>query len=90
MHGRDDLEIMIWERGAGWTLASGSSSCGAAAAAVRNGLCDHGRVRVRMPGGELIVHVRPDWSLRLEGPVEEVCTGTLSAEFETAYVRPAP
>jgi diaminopimelate epimerase len=89
VHARDDLEIMIWERGAGWTLASGSSSCGAASAAVRNGLCDHGRVRVRMPGGELIVHVRPDWSLRLEGPVEEVCTGTLSAEFETAYVGPA-
>lgn len=89
VHGRDDLEIMIWERGAGWTLASGSSSCGAASAAVRNGLCDHGRVRVRMPGGELVVHVRPDWSLRLEGPVEEVCTGTLSAEFETANVRPA-
>ena len=88
VHGRDDLEIMIWERGAGWTLASGSSSCGAASAAVRNGLCDHGRVRVRMPGGELVVHVRPDWSLRLEGPVEEVCTGTLSAEFEAAYVRP--
>src|SRR5262249_20890197 len=64
---RDALEIMIWERGAGWTLASGSSSCGAAAAAVRMALCDYGRVRVRMPGGELIVHVRPDWSLRLEG-----------------------
>jgi diaminopimelate epimerase len=88
VHARDDLEIMIWERGAGWTLASGSSSCGAASAAVRNGLCDHGRVRVRMAGGELTVHVRPDWSLRLEGPVEEVCTGTLSAEFEAAYVRP--
>lgn len=87
VHGRDNLEIMIWERGAGWTLASGSSSCGAASAAVKNGLCDHGRVRVRMPGGELTVHVRTDWSLRLEGPVEEVCTGTLSAEFETAYVR---
>jgi diaminopimelate epimerase len=90
VHDRGDLEIMIWERGAGWTLASGSSSCGAASAAVRNGLCDHGRVRVRMPGGELIVHVRPDWSLRLEGPVEEVCTGTLSAEFEAAYLRPSP
>jgi diaminopimelate epimerase len=87
VHGRDLLEIMIWERGAGWTLASGSSSCGAAAAAVRAGACDHGRVRVRMPGGELIVHVRPDWSLRLEGPVEEVCTGALSAEFEEAYLR---
>lgn len=83
---RDALEILIWERGAGWTLASGSSSCAAAAAAVRNGLCDHGRVAVRMRGGELAVHVRPDWSLRLEGPVEEVCTGTLSREFVEAHL----
>jgi diaminopimelate epimerase len=78
---RNAIEILIWERGAGYTLASGSSSCAAAAAAVRTGRCDHGRVQVRMPGGELIVEVRPDWSLRLEGPVEEVCSGTLSAEF---------
>ncbi len=78
---RDTVDILIWERGAGYTLASGSSSCGAVSAAVRNGLCDPGRVRVRMPGGELVVEVRPDWSLRLEGPVEEVYTGTLSAEF---------
>jgi len=84
--GRDALEILIWERGAGWTLASGSSSCGAASAAVRTGRCDHGRIEVRMPGGELAVHVRPDWSLRLEGPVEEVCTGTLSPEFVEAYL----
>jgi diaminopimelate epimerase len=83
---RDMLDILIWERGAGFTLASGSSSCGAAAAAVRQGLCDHGRVLVRMPGGELAVHVRPDWSLRLEGPVEETCTGTLSREFVEAHV----
>jgi hypothetical protein len=40
-----------------------------------------------MPGGELVVHVRPDWSLKLEGPVEEVCTGTLTPEFEATYVR---
>jgi diaminopimelate epimerase len=86
---RQSLEILIWERGAGFTQASGSSSCGAAAAAVRTGLCDAGRVAVRMPGGELGVHVRPDWSLRLEGPVEEVCTGILSPEFVAAHVAPA-
>ena len=84
--GRDVMEIRIWERGAGYTLASGSSSCGAASAAVRTGRCEAGRVTVRMPGGELTVHVRPDWSLRLEGPVEEVCTGTLSREFAETYV----
>ena len=88
VRGRDALDIMIWERGAGWTLASGSSSCAAAVAAVRNGFCNAGWVRVGMPGGTLAVQVRPDWSLRLAGPVEEVCTGTLSADFEAAYVKP--
>ena len=86
---RSAIEIQIWERGAGYTLASGSSSCAAAAAAVKNGRCDHGPVTVQMPGGELVVDVRPDWTLRLEGPVEEVCTGTLASEFEANYVRPA-
>jgi diaminopimelate epimerase len=83
----DAIEIMIWERGAGWTLASGTSSCGAASAAVRNGLCTHGRVSVRMPGGELAIDVRPDWSLRLEGAVELVCTGTLTTEFFESHVQ---
>ena len=55
---RHTLDILIWERGAGYTLASGSSSCGAASAAVRNGLCDHGKVTVRMPGGDLVIDVR--------------------------------
>lgn len=85
----DALDILVWERGAGWTLASGSSSCAAAAAAVRRGLCRPGRVGVAMPGGELAVHVRPDWSLRLEGPVEEVCTGALAPEFVERYLLPA-
>jgi diaminopimelate epimerase len=85
----DALEILIWERGAGYTLASGTSSCAAAAAAVRTGRCAPGRIRVQMPGGELAVHVRPDWSLSLEGPAEEVYTGVLSAEFvETYLARP--
>ena len=88
--GRDRVDILIWERGAGYTLASGSSSCGAASAAVRNGRCDAGRVTVQMPGGTLVVEVRADWSLRLEGPVEEVYTGTLSEEFAQAWLRPGP
>jgi diaminopimelate epimerase len=84
--GPDTLDILIWERGAGYTLASGSSSCGAAAAAVKTGRCRHGRVTVRMPGGTLVIEVRPDWSLRLEGPVEEVYTGTLGGEFARAWL----
>ena len=67
--------------GGGYTQASGSSSSAVACAAVKNGLCDHGAVMVRMPGGALAIEVRPDWSIRLEGPVEEVYSGTLTAEF---------
>jgi diaminopimelate epimerase len=85
---RQTVDILIWERGAGYTLASGSASCGAAAAAVRTGRCDSGRVTVRMPGGELVIEVRRDWSLRLEGPVEEVYTGRLTAEFAETYLIP--
>jgi diaminopimelate epimerase len=78
---RSEVDILIWERGAGWTLASGSSSSAVACAAVRNGLCDHGLVTVRMPGGMLSIEVRPDWSIRLQGPAEEVYSGTFSQDF---------
>ena len=78
---RSQVDILIWERGAGWTLASGSSSSAVACAAVRNDLCDHGLVTVRMPGGTLSVEVRPDWSIRLKGPVEEVYSGTFARDF---------
>jgi diaminopimelate epimerase len=84
---RSAVDILIWERGAGWTLASGSSSSAVACAAVKNGLCDHGLVTVRMPGGTLQLDVRPDWSIRLRGPVEEVYAGTLARDFMDALAR---
>ncbi len=87
--GRDRVEIRIWERGAGHTLASGSSSCAVAAAAVRNGLTD-GRVALRMPGGELGIEVRPDYSIRLRGPVAEVCVGELAPDLLEALRRKDP
>ena len=86
---RSRVDILIWERGAGYTLASGSSSSAVACAAVRNGLCDHGLVEVRMPGGTLSVEVRPDWSIRLQGPVEEVYEGTFSQDLMDALDRVA-
>jgi diaminopimelate epimerase len=86
---RSRVDILIWERGAGYTLASGSSSSAVACAAVRNGLCDDGLVEVRMPGGTLSVEVRPDWSIRLQGPVEEVYAGTLAQDLLDALDRVA-
>jgi len=76
----DRVEIMIWERGAGYTLASGSSSCAVAAACVRNGLTDS-KVTVSMPGGELDIEIRADWSIKMRGAVEEVAYGTLSDDL---------
>ena len=86
---RDRVEIRIWERGAGYTLASGSSSCAVAAAAVRNGLA-RGRITIQSPGGELVVEVRDDWSIRLQGPVAEACEGTLAPELVHALRADAP
>jgi diaminopimelate epimerase len=83
---RARVEIRIWERGAGYTLASGSSSCAVAAAAVRNGLTD-GRLTLLMPGGELLIDVRPDYSIRLRGPVAEVCAGELAPDLLDALRR---
>ena len=87
--GRDRIEVRIWERGAGFTLASGSSSCAVAAAAVRNGFCDGG-ITVVSPGGELGLQVRPDFSIRLRGPVAEVCAGELAPDLLAALREKAP
>jgi diaminopimelate epimerase len=78
--GRKEIFILIWERGAGETQASGSSSCAAASAAVRLGLVES-PVTVKMPGGTLRIDVAPDFSLTMKGPVAEVARGTLSSSF---------
>jgi diaminopimelate epimerase len=78
--GPREISILIWERGAGETQASGSSSCAAASAAVRLGLVQS-PVTVRMPGGTLNIVVEPDFSLTMKGPVAEVARGALSPSF---------
>ncbi len=78
--GPSTIEIRIWERGAGWTLASGSSSCAAASVAVHLGKVTS-PVRVLMPGGELTIEVGSDREIRMEGPVSEVMSGDLSVDL---------
>jgi len=81
--GPKGIFILIWERGAGETQASGSSSCAAASAAVRLGLVK-GPVTVTMPGGTLNIEVAQDYSLTMKGPVAEVARGALSPSFVRA------
>ncbi|HUL54540.1 MAG TPA: diaminopimelate epimerase [Opitutaceae bacterium] len=77
---RANLRLEIWERGAGYTLASGSSASAAAAVAHRLGLVDR-QVTVRMPGGQLAVEIGPDFSIRITGPVVKVAEGTFHPEM---------
>jgi diaminopimelate epimerase len=72
------VEALVWERGAGETLASGSSACAVAAAAMRQGLVSERSIEVRMPGGTLRVTIDEEWNVILLGPVEDVFTGTLT------------
>ena len=78
--GRAEVQLEIWERGAGYTLASGSSACAAVAAAHRKGLVDRA-VTVVMPGGKLEIAVADDGGMRMRGPVEEVMAGDFSPDL---------
>lgn len=77
---RDRIAILIWERGAGETLASGSSACAVAAAAVRKGLVGRD-LTIAMQGGDLRVSIAADWSIRMSGPADEVYAGRFSEAF---------
>jgi len=77
---KETIQIEIWERGAGYTLASGSSSSAAAAVARRLGLCGP-NVHVQMPGGVLKIKIGDDFSIVLSGPVTKVGNGTIYEEI---------
>lgn len=82
---RKNINIEIWERGAGYTLASGSSSVAAARVAHQLGLCD-GEITVHMPGGELQIKIAPDFNATMQGPVTRICSGSIDREmFEEEY-----
>ncbi|MCL7453145.1 MAG: diaminopimelate epimerase [Anaerolineae bacterium] len=76
---RANVQIEIWERGAGYTLASGSSSCAAAAAAHRLGLSG-AEIAVHAPGGIIDIRIGPDLAITMAGAVSRVCDGLFSSE----------
>lgn len=80
---RDRVQILIWERGAGETMASGTSASAVAAASVREGVVDRSVV-VSAPGGDLRITVGEDWNVRMTGPASEVYAGTLSDDLVRA------
>ncbi len=80
---RRNIQIEIWERGAGYTLASGSSSSAAAAVARKLSLVDSA-LQVHMPGGIIQIEISDDFSILMTGGVTRVADGVMSQElFET-------
>lgn len=76
---RNNIQIEIWERGAGYTLASGSSSSAAAAVAHRIGLCDRD-ITVHMPGGKIAIQIDDGFAIRMTGPATRVASMNFEEE----------
>jgi diaminopimelate epimerase len=77
---RNNIRIEIWERGAGYTLASGSSSTAAAAVALKLGLCEPD-ILVHMPGGRLRIQFNNGFFATMTGPVTKICDGVMADEM---------
>jgi diaminopimelate epimerase len=78
--GEHDARIRVWERGVGETRACGTGATATAVALVRTGQCTS-PITVELPGGRLVVEVKPDWRVFMTGPAEEIYHGDLSLEF---------
>ncbi|MGB0372990.1 MAG: diaminopimelate epimerase [Opitutales bacterium] len=76
---RNNIQIEIWERGAGYTLASGSSSSAAASVAHKLGLVDE-KVTVHSPGGQLLIEIAEGFQIKMTGPTTRV--GAMHLDLE--------
>ncbi len=77
----DVIDVRVWERGAGATLACGTGACAVVAVACAKGMVDRDAVRVRLPGGELLVrHDRASGRTTMRGGARRVFSGTVECE----------
>lgn len=83
-----EIDLVVWERGCGITLACGTGACGTvAAAAVEERLAPGREVTVHLPGGALFITVAPDFSgVRMRGPANTVFASELDLDRLSANV----
>lgn len=84
--GPDVIEMQVWERGSGVTMACGTGACATAVAAVLNGLTGK-EVTVKLPGGDLKVEWREDGHVYMTGPATEVFNGIYKRRNDSTYTR---
>lgn len=77
---KNNIQIEIFERGVGYTLASATSSAAAAGAAYKRGLI-HSDVMVHMPGGKLWTQIDEEWKVKMIGSVKRICRIELFEDF---------
>lgn len=80
-----NIQIEIWERGAGYTSASGSSSTAAAIAAHKHGLVG-ADLTVSMPGGSVEINIEDNHAY-LTGPVSRVMTGSIASDLKKFLIK---
>ena len=78
---REEIDVAVWERGCGITLACGTGACACVVAAILNGLCDK-KVKVNLPGGSLTIEwsgnsQNTDFDVFMTGEAQYVFTGTI-------------
>jgi diaminopimelate epimerase len=88
--GRDRLDLVVWERGVGITLACGTGACATVVAACLTGRATPGHeVAVRLLGGELMIKVAEDYStVHMRGPAAHVYDGVVDVARALAAARP--
>ena len=75
----DAIDLVVWERGVGITLACGTGACATVAVAAEKGLVPRGKaVRVRLPGGPLDITIDEDGRATMRGPARHVYSGTVA------------
>ena len=73
------LQLRVWERGSGETLACGTGACATTVAAVLNGYCPQGEpILVKLRGGDLTITYQADGTVMMTGPAEEVFQGEIN------------
>ncbi len=78
--GADGIDLVVWERGVGLTLACGTGACATVAVACDKGLALRGTpVTVRLPGGALQVTIEDAGRVTLRGPARHVFSGQAPA-----------